>query len=81
MMSHILNTYSKYTSNWLRFVNCARTRKEVNVEMHQCYGKIFYQTTRYILPGEELLIYYGDNHAQHLNIDITQFSSNETEHN
>ena len=61
------------TSNWLRWLNCPRTRHEENVRYVQCHGKVFFVTTRWVLPGEELLVYYGDSYAQWLGIDPRKF--------
>ena len=57
------------TSNWLRYVNCARHPRELNLEMLPCYGKVFFMTRREVKKGEELLLYYGDSYALELGID------------
>ena len=61
------------TSNWLRYVNCARHPRELNLEILQCYGKVFFMASRDVAEGEELLIYYGDSYASKLGIDPSLF--------
>ena len=39
-------------SNWLRYVNCARTKQEQNCEAYQYRGDIYYKTLRDITVGE-----------------------------
>lgn len=60
-------------SNWLRYINCARDCKEQNVEFSYCKGRVYYRTIRDIQPREEFLVYYGDDYAQYLNIDIQNY--------
>ena len=38
-------------SNWLRYVNCARTKQEQNCEAFQYRGCIYYKTLREITIG------------------------------
>ena len=67
------------TSNWLRYVNCARHPEELNVRTRKCYGKMFYETNRDVSAGEELLVYYGRGYAKRLGIDASLFVSAEDE--
>ena len=39
-------------SNWLRYVNCARTKQEQNCEAYQYRGHIYYKTLREITVGQ-----------------------------
>ena len=39
-------------SNWLRYVNCARTKQEQNCEAYQYRRCIYYKTLREITIGE-----------------------------
>lgn len=48
-------------SNWLRFLNDSRDKRE-NVEPYQYRGNIYYRTTKNIKPGEEMFISYGDEY-------------------
>ena len=63
------------TSNWLRWLNCPRNRREENVKGVYCYGKMMYVVTKPIYPSQELLVYYGDGYAQNLGIDIREFAT------
>ena len=63
------------TSNWLRFVNCPRKEVERNVNQFNCKGKVHYMVTKDVYPGQELLIYYGDEYARYLGIDVGAFHS------
>ena len=70
---YLIDGHHLATSNWLRFLNCSRDCREENVEVMECYGKIYYTTTRDISPGTELLIYYGDHYARELGIDVENY--------
>ncbi len=63
------------TSNWLRYVNCSRKQTEENVYLLQCFDKPFYITWKDVYPGQELLLYYGDEYAKTLNIDLSLYYS------
>ena len=62
------------TSNWLRWINCSRYKHEENVQAFKCYGKVYFQTVKNIVPEQELMVYYGDSYAQALGIDTSQFA-------
>ena len=57
-------------SNWLRFVNCARSEDEQNVSAFQFEGQIFYRTIKSVYPGTELLVWYGDQYASNFGISV-----------
>ena len=61
---YYIDAYNESTSSWLRWVNCARHIKEQNVNMYECMGKVFYVNNRDLYPGQELLVYYGDEYAE-----------------
>lgn len=54
------------TSNWTRYVNCARTQAEENLLALQEGRRIFYHAKRAISPGEELLVWYGPAYGEWL---------------
>ena len=62
-------------SNWLRWVNCAMTRHQMNLLVIQCKERIYYVTIRPIFPGEELFVYYGDVYGKSLGVNITLFEN------
>ena len=58
------------STNWLRFINCARNEEEQNVVAFQYRGQIFYRTFKHIYPGTELLVWYGEEYARELGISV-----------
>ncbi|KAJ8389742.1 hypothetical protein AAFF_G00114480 [Aldrovandia affinis] len=50
-------------SNWMRYVNCARSEEEQNIVAFQYRGSILYRCLKPILPGHELLVWYGEEYA------------------
>ena len=57
-------------SNWLRYVNCARTSEEQSMHPVQYENNIYYMAVRDVHPGEELLTYYGGKCARKLGLEI-----------
>ncbi|XP_062987378.1 PR domain zinc finger protein 14 [Elgaria multicarinata webbii] len=57
--------------NWMSLVNCARFPEEQNLTALQCQGQIYYESCREIVPGQELLVWYGDCYLQFLGIPIS----------
>lgn len=58
------------STNWLRFINCARNEEEQNMVAFQYRGQIFYRTFKHIYPGTELLVWYGEEYARDLGISF-----------
>ncbi|CAH0746853.1 unnamed protein product [Bemisia tabaci] len=63
------------TSNWMRFVNCARSTYEQNLVAHQYKGKIYYRAFDDIPPNRELFVYYGSKFAEE-QLGIENFKEN-----
>ncbi|KAE8598975.1 hypothetical protein XENTR_v10017009 [Xenopus tropicalis] len=57
--------------NWMSRVNCARFPEEQNLIALQCEGEIYYESCKEILPGQELLVWYGDSYLQFLGIPLS----------
>ena len=57
-------------SNWMRYVNCSRTEDEQNLVAYQYRGEIYYRAYKDIQPGTELFVWYGEQYAQHLGINL-----------
>ena len=74
-MAFYVDAFDESTSNWPRWVNCARNEREENVLFYSCKGKAYYVTFRDVYPGEELLVYYGNSYAETLGIDLDKYSS------
>ena len=52
----------------IRYVNCARDGEEQNLVAFQYRGGIVYRCCKPIAPGEELLVWYGEDYARDLGI-------------
>lgn len=50
----------EWSSNWMRFVNCARNENEKNLVSFQHCGDIYYRTCKTIGSGSELLVWFDD---------------------
>ena len=68
--AYFIDGKDESTSNWLRYVNCARTESEQNMVAFQYRGCIYYRSFRNIHPGDELLVWYGEEYAKELGIDV-----------
>ncbi|XP_052243929.1 PR domain zinc finger protein 5-like isoform X1 [Dreissena polymorpha] len=66
--SHIVDAQNKATSNWMIYVNCAMTEADQNIVAFQYKGGIYYCTMKPVSPGEELLVWYGDEFARELGV-------------
>lgn len=60
---------NKRHSNWTRYVNCCRNKKEENMKHKQRKNKVFYVAKRDIPAGEEILIWYGPGYGEQLGIN------------
>ncbi|KAF7213933.1 PR domain zinc finger protein 14 [Nothobranchius furzeri] len=63
--------------NWMSLVKCARFPEEQNLIAVQIQGQIFYEACKEIIPGQELLVWYGDCYTQFLGIPLTLKDPNE----
>ncbi|BHF73289.1 Histone-lysine N-methyltransferase prdm9 [Sparganum proliferum] len=66
--SHLVDAANPVASNWLRFVNCARSEDEQTLATIQYCGKIYYRACQNIRPNVELLTFYGEKFARELGI-------------
>ena len=55
-------------ANWTRYVNGSRTSQDANVIDKYYQGTVEYWSCHTIHPGEELIIYYGDEYNKHYKI-------------
>ncbi|XP_031569067.1 uncharacterized protein LOC116303633 [Actinia tenebrosa] len=58
------------TSGWMRFIQCARSYFEQNLNAFQYHGYIYYRTMRDIHVGEELLVWYDNSYPQYMGIPL-----------
>ena len=56
--------------NWMKAINCARYKKEQNLIVLQVEEQIYYETMRDITPGEELLVWYGNDYERYMDLPI-----------
>ncbi|KAH3897145.1 hypothetical protein DPMN_021330 [Dreissena polymorpha] len=82
--SHFVDAQNKATSNWMRYVNCAMKEAYTNLVAFQYKGGIYYCTLKPISPGEELLVWYGDEFARELGLirdqNVCSYSSKNSIH-
>ncbi|XP_065904320.1 zinc finger protein 501-like isoform X2 [Dysidea avara] len=57
-------------ASWLRFINCARSEEEQNLLSFQYQGNIYCYTIKDILPGTELLVWYGEQYVKLLGLPV-----------
>jgi len=53
------------TSNWTRFINGARTKKQqkmINIDTYQQNKNIYFEAIKDIYPGDELIYDYGSHY-------------------
>ncbi len=60
-------------SNWLRYLNCPLHVSDENVDYSLCYGRVYIRTIKDVQPGTELLIYYSDDYAEYLGVDLDKY--------
>ncbi|XP_062873150.1 zinc finger protein ZFP2-like [Trichomycterus rosablanca] len=56
------------SSNWMRYVNCARNVDEQNLVAFQYQGEIFYRCCRPVQLGQELLLWYDEEYVKDLDV-------------
>ncbi|MED6242598.1 hypothetical protein ATANTOWER_007055, partial [Ataeniobius toweri] len=66
-LHHILDGLDEQQSNWMRYVNPARTVEEQNLVACQTGLDIFFYTIKPLQPGQELLVWYSSEFAQRCN--------------
>ncbi|CAB3984960.1 histone-lysine N-methyltransferase PRDM6, partial [Paramuricea clavata] len=69
--SHFIDGSDENSSSWMRFIRCARNRKEQNMAAYQCGQNIYYRSFCEIGVGEELLVWYSDSYLKHLEIPLS----------
>ena len=68
--SYYIDAKNEEHASWLRFINCARNEKEQNLLSFQYQGNIYCYTIKDILPGTELLVWYGEQYVKLLGIPV-----------
>ncbi|KAJ0061341.1 hypothetical protein NL108_016007, partial [Boleophthalmus pectinirostris] len=66
-LHHIVDGLQEDRSNWMRYVNPARSAEEQNMVACQSGLDIYFYTVRPLPPGQELLVWYCPQLAQRCN--------------
>lgn len=54
----------------MKFVNCARQSSEQNLSLIQDNDHLYYEASRDIYCGEELLVWYGKSYEMYMGIPV-----------
>ncbi|XP_072304378.1 PR domain zinc finger protein 1 isoform X2 [Eucyclogobius newberryi] len=65
-LQHFVDGYDVQRSNWMRFVNPARSSPEQNLVACQNGRDVYFYTLRPLEPDQELLVWYSTEFAQRL---------------
>eukprot|EP00066_Takifugu_rubripes_P018309 XP_011607575.1 PREDICTED: PR domain zinc finger protein 1-like isoform X2 [Takifugu rubripes] len=65
-LQNFIDGYNVHKSNWMRYVNPARSVAEQNLVACQNNGEIYFYTIRPVEPNQELLVWYSQEFAQRL---------------
>uniref|UniRef100_A0A1A8CKW0 PR domain zinc finger protein 1 n=1 Tax=Nothobranchius kadleci TaxID=1051664 RepID=A0A1A8CKW0_NOTKA len=65
-LQHFIDGYDVHKSNWMRYVNPARSLAEQNLVACQNGRDVYFYTIRPIEPKQELLVWYSREFAQRL---------------
>ena len=67
---YYINGKDESYGNWMRYINCSRIEEEQNLIALQYHGEIYYRVYKDIDPSCELLVWYGEEYASELGIDL-----------
>lgn len=65
-LQNFIDGYNVHKSNWMRYVNPARSMAEQNLVACQNNREIYFYTIRPVEPSQELLVWYSQEFAQRL---------------
>uniref|UniRef100_A0AAY4ER36 PR domain zinc finger protein 1 n=1 Tax=Denticeps clupeoides TaxID=299321 RepID=A0AAY4ER36_9TELE len=65
-LHHFIDGYDVHLSNWMRYVNPARSVAEQNLVACQNGHDVFFYTIRPVEPKQELLVWYSQEFSQRL---------------
>ncbi|XP_068693221.1 putative histone-lysine N-methyltransferase PRDM6 [Montipora foliosa] len=69
-LQHYIDGSDENTSSWMRYIRCARHRREQNLYVFQFNKEIYYRAFEAIPAGEELLVWYEDTYPQYMGIPL-----------
>ena len=67
MLAHYVDGQTE-PQNWMKFVNSARHIEEQNLILLQDGDQLFYESSRDILHGEQLLVWYGSSYDMFMGV-------------
>uniref|UniRef100_V9KCB2 PR domain zinc finger protein 1 n=1 Tax=Callorhinchus milii TaxID=7868 RepID=V9KCB2_CALMI len=70
-LHHFLDGYNIHKSNWMRYVNPARSPEEQNLVACQNGTDIYFYTVKPVAPSRELLVWYSHDFADRLSYPPT----------
>ena len=65
---YVVDAEDPAQSNWLRYINCARSEESQNFHPFQYLGEMFYYTRHKIQAETELFVWYGDGYGEALGL-------------
>ena len=65
---YVVDAENPAQSNWMRYINCAKSEESQNFHPFQYLGEMFYYTRHKIRAGRELFVWYGVGYAEHLGL-------------
>ena len=69
-IAYYVNGKDENYGNWMRYINCSRIEDEQNLIAFQYHSEIYYRVYKEISPGSECLVWYGEEYAQELGIEL-----------
>ncbi|CAN9504227.1 unnamed protein product [Ophioblennius macclurei] len=76
-LQHFIDGYDVQRSNWMRYVNPARSLAEQNLVACQNGRDVYFYTIRPVEPKQELLVWYSQEFAQRLCSSSSSISSHQ----
>ena len=67
-LSHFLDASDKDSSNWMRYIQFAPQHTELNLQLYQYDGSLYYYAFRNIQVGQELLLWFDDKFPHYLSL-------------
>lgn len=77
-LQHFIDGYDVHKSNWMRYVNPARSPTEQNTVACQNGRDIYFYTMRPVEPKQELLVWYSKEFSQRLCSQQDQLTHSES---
>lgn len=59
-LAYFIDASDPKYGNWMNFIQCARSKAEQNLKALQYNGCLYFEATRNVAVGEELLVWYDE---------------------